>query len=54
MPKIIKYRSYSNFDNETFISNLRVAFSEIYNENELLSLKLSKIFLIILLKHMLL
>ena len=53
-PKIIKYRSYSNFDNETFISNLRVAFSEIYNENELLSLKLSKIFLIILLKHMLL
>ena len=39
-PKIIKYRSYRNFDNETFISNLRVAFSEIYNENELLGLKL--------------
>ena len=34
---IIKYRSYRNLDNETFISNLRVAFSEIYNENELLS-----------------
>ena len=35
-PNIIKYRSYRNFDNEAFISKLRVAFSEIYNENELL------------------
>ena len=35
-PDIIKYRSYRNFDNEAFISKLRVAFSEIYNENELL------------------
>ena len=34
---IINYRSYLNFDNEAFISNLRVAFSEICNENELLS-----------------
>ena len=32
---IIKYRSYRNFDNEAFISNLGVAFSEIYNENKL-------------------
>ena len=34
-PNIIKYRSYRNFDNEAFISNLGVAFSEIYNENKL-------------------
>ena len=34
---IIKYRSYRNIDNEAFISNLRVTFSEICNENELLS-----------------
>ena len=39
---IIKYRSYSNFENEVFISNLRVAFSEICNENELLSFETFK------------
>ena len=39
---IIKYRSYRNFDNQAFISNLRVAFSEICNENELLSFKTFK------------
>ena len=39
---IIKYRSYQNFDNEAFISNLRVAFSEICNENELLSFQTFK------------
>ena len=41
-PNIIKYRSYRNFDNEAFISNLRVAFSEIYNENEFLSFETFK------------
>ena len=41
-PDIIKYRSYCNFDNEAFISKLRVAFSEIYNENELLSFETLK------------
>ena len=50
-PAIIKYCSYRNFDNEAFISNLRVAFSKICNRNELLSFK---ILLIILLRHMLL
>ena len=39
---ITKYRSYRNFDNEAFISNLRVAFSEICNENELLSFETFK------------
>ena len=39
---IIKYRSYRNFDNQAFISNLRVAFSEICNENELLSFETFK------------
>ena len=33
---IIKYCSYGNCDNEALISNLRVAFSKICNENELL------------------
>ena len=41
-PNIIKYRSYCNFDNEAFISNLRVVFSEICNENELLSFETFK------------
>ena len=41
-PNIIKYRSYRNFDNEAFISKLRFAFSEICNENEILSFKTFK------------
>ena len=34
---INKYLNYRNFDNEAFISSLRVVFSQICNENELLS-----------------
>ena len=41
-PNIIKYRSYRNFDNEAFISNLRFTFSETCNENEILSFKTFK------------
>ena len=41
-PNITKYRSYRNFNNEAFIGNLRVASSEICNENELLSFQTFK------------
>ena len=41
-PNITKYRSYRNFNNEAFIGNLRVASSEICNENELLNFQTFK------------
>ena len=41
-PNTIKYSSYQKFDNDAFIRNLRVVFSEICNENELLSFETFK------------
>ena len=53
-PNIIKYRSYRNFDNEAFISNLGVAFSEIYNENKLFKFWNFQKNCLIILRHVLL